>query len=96
MSTSRAGITATCDQPYIYEHLPSPRTKGLFSKNNAMESRNIAQIAVAVCDLLQQQLDSIVDRKLTDLTPEELNAYKKRKSEIEELHAELRRLASPM
>jgi hypothetical protein len=42
---------------------------------------------------LQLQLDSIMGRKLTDFTPDELDAYQKRKSRIAELRSELHQLA---
>jgi hypothetical protein len=58
-----------------------------------MDPSGIAQIALEVCDLLQLQLDSIMGRKLADLTPQEVNAYEKRKSRIAELRFELHRLA---
>jgi hypothetical protein len=61
-----------------------------------MNSKDVAQIAVEVCDLLQMQLDSIISRSLSDFTPEELGAYQKRKSRIEELRSELHRLANPI
>jgi hypothetical protein len=60
-----------------------------------MDPSGIAQIAPEVCDLLQLQLDSIMGRKLTDFTPEELDAYEKRKSRIAELRSELERLGLP-
>ena len=60
-----------------------------------MDPSSITAIAVELCDLLQLQLDSIMSRKLTDFTPDELNAYQKRKSRIAELRAELHRLANP-
>jgi hypothetical protein len=60
-----------------------------------MDPSGIAQIALELCDLLQLQLDSIMRRKLTDFTPEEMNAYQKRKSRIAELLSELHRLANP-
>jgi len=45
---------------------------------------------------MQEQLDSIMGRKLSDFTPEELDAYQKRKSRIGELRSELHRLAYPI
>ena len=60
-----------------------------------MGPSSIAAIALELCDLLQLQLDSIMGRKLTDFTPDELDAYQKRKSRIAELRAELHRLANP-
>ena len=60
-----------------------------------MDPSGIAQIALELCDLLQLQLDSITGRKLTDFTPNELDAYQKRKSRIAELQSELHRLADP-
>jgi hypothetical protein len=59
-----------------------------------MDSSGIAQIALEVCDLLQLQLDSIMGRKLSDFTPEESDAYRKRKSRITELRSELHRIAN--
>ena len=59
-----------------------------------MEPSEIAQIALEVCDLMQLQLDSIMGRKLTDFTPEEVNAYQRRKIRIAELRSELHQLAS--
>jgi hypothetical protein len=61
--------------------------------NCGMDSCEIAQIALEACDLLQQQLDAIKGRKWTDFTPEELEAYEKRKSRIAELRSELQRIA---
>jgi hypothetical protein len=60
-----------------------------------MDPSGIAQIALELCDLLQLQLDSLMRRRLTDFTPEEMNAYQKRKSRIAELLSELHRLANP-
>jgi hypothetical protein len=60
-----------------------------------MDPDSIAPIALELCDLLQLQLDSIMGRKLTDFTPDELDAYQKRKSRIAELRSELHRLANP-
>ncbi|MGA7558624.1 MAG: hypothetical protein WCF61_09060 [Terriglobales bacterium] len=61
-----------------------------------MDPTDVAHIALELCDLLQLQLDSIMGRKLTDFTPDELDAYQKRKSRIAELHSELRRIANPI
>lgn len=58
-----------------------------------MDPKGIDRIAPKLCDLLQLQLDSILNRMLTDLLPEELAAYQERKSRIAELRAELHRLA---
>ena len=60
-----------------------------------MDPSGIAKLALELCDLLQLQLDSIMGCKLADFTPNELDAYQKRKSRIEELRFELRRLANP-
>jgi hypothetical protein len=60
-----------------------------------MDPSSIAAIALELCDLLQLQLDSIMARKLTDFTTDELDAYQKRKSRVAELRSELRRLANP-
>ena len=60
-----------------------------------MDPSEIAQMALELCDLLQLQLDSIMGRKLTDFTPDELDAYQKRKSRIAKLRSELHRLANP-
>jgi len=64
--------------------------------NGCMNSEGVARIAVEICDLMQMQLDSIQRQKLSDFTPEELDAYQKRKSRIEELRSELHRLANPI
>ena len=60
-----------------------------------MDHSSIALIALELLDLLQLQLDSIMGRKLTEFTPDELDAYQKRKSRIAELRSELHRLAYP-
>ncbi len=60
-----------------------------------MDPTDVAHIALELCDLLQLQLDSIMGRKLTDFTPDELDAYQKRKSRSAELQSELHRLADP-
>jgi hypothetical protein len=60
-----------------------------------MNPREIARVSLELCDLLQLQLDSIMGRKLTDFTPDELDAYQKRRSRIAELRSELHRLANP-
>jgi hypothetical protein len=60
-----------------------------------MGPNSIAAIALELCDLLQLQLDSIVRRKLTDFTADELDGYRKRKSRIAELRSDLHRLANP-
>ena len=54
-----------------------------------MDPSSIALIALELLDLLQLQLDSIMGRKLTEFTPDELDAYQKRKSRIAELRSEL-------
>jgi len=59
-----------------------------------MDPSGIAQIAFELCDLLQLQLDSIMGRKLTDFTPDQLDAYQKRKSRIAELRSKLQRIAN--
>jgi hypothetical protein len=60
-----------------------------------MNPSEIARVSLELCDLLQLQLDSIMGRKLTDFTPDELDAYQKRRSRIAELRSELHRLANP-
>jgi hypothetical protein len=60
-----------------------------------MNPSEIARVSLELCDLLQLQLDSIMGRKLTDFTPDELDAYQNRKSRIAELRSELHRLANP-
>jgi hypothetical protein len=60
-----------------------------------MDPSELARVSLELCDLLQLQLDSIMGRKLTDFTPDELDAYQKRKSRIAELRSELHRLANP-
>jgi hypothetical protein len=60
-----------------------------------MDPSNIAAIAVELCDLLQLQLETVMGRRLTNFTPDELGAYQKRKARVEELRSELHRLANP-
>jgi hypothetical protein len=60
-----------------------------------MNPSEVARVSLELCDLLQLQLDSIMGRKLTDFTPDELDAYQKRRSRIAELRSELHRLANP-
>jgi hypothetical protein len=60
-----------------------------------MNPSELARVSLELCDLLQLQLDSIMGRKLTDFTPDELDAYQKRRSRIAELRSELHRLANP-
>ncbi len=60
-----------------------------------MDPTDVAHIALELCDLLHLQLDSILGRQLTDFTPDDLDAYLKRKSRIAELRAELHRFANP-
>jgi len=59
-----------------------------------MKPSEIAQIALEACDLMQQQLDSVLGRKLTDFTPEEVAAYQKRKTRIAELLSRVHELAN--
>ncbi|MFY9647304.1 MAG: hypothetical protein WAK29_19140 [Terriglobales bacterium] len=59
-----------------------------------MDPSGIAQISLELCDLLQWQLNSILDRKFADFTSDQLDAYQKRKSRIEELRYELQRRAN--
>ncbi len=59
-----------------------------------MDPSGIAQISLELCDLLQLQLNSILDRKFADFTSDQLDAYQKRKSRIEELRYELQRRAN--
>jgi hypothetical protein len=60
-----------------------------------MDPGSFDAIALELCDLLQLQLDSIMGRRLTDLTPDELDAYRKRKAHIAELRSELHRFSKP-
>jgi hypothetical protein len=60
-----------------------------------MDANEIAAIALELCDLLQLQLESLMGRRLTEFTPDELDAYQKRKALIEELRSELHRRANP-
>lgn len=62
-------------------------------RGHNMNPSEIARVSLELCDLLQLQLDSIMGRKLTDFTPDELDAYQKRKSRIAELRSELHQLA---
>jgi hypothetical protein len=63
------------------------------SRGHNMNPSEIARVSLELCDLLQLQLDSILGRKSTDFTPDELDAYQKRKSRIAELRSELHQLA---
>ncbi len=54
-----------------------------------MEIAGLDAIARELCELLQQQVESVVGRKFNDFTEEELEAYQARKRRIFELRSEL-------
>jgi hypothetical protein len=64
-------------------------------KCKAEYGMNPSSIADELCDLLQLQLNSIMGRKLTEFTPDELDAYQERKARIAELRTDLHQLAYP-
>src|ERR1035441_3194605 len=47
-----------------------------------MDAAGLDAIARELCDLLQQQVESVVGRKFNDFTEEELEAYQRRKRRI--------------
>ena len=54
-----------------------------------METAGLDAIARELCELLQQQVESVVGRKFNDFTEEELDTYQTRKRRILELRFEL-------
>jgi hypothetical protein len=54
-----------------------------------METAGLDAIARELCELLQQQVESVVGRKFSDFTEEELDTYQTRKRRILELRFEL-------
>jgi hypothetical protein len=61
----------------------------------AMDTAGLDAIARELCELLQQQVESVVGRKFNDFTEEELETYERRKRRILELRAELNKFARP-
>jgi hypothetical protein len=61
-----------------------------------MDPRGIAEISVSLCNLMQAQLDSIMNRWSPELSAEEVEAYQERKLQIAELRCELHRFANPV
>jgi len=60
-----------------------------------MDTAGLDAIARELCELLQQQVESVVGRKFNDFTEEELEAYGRRKRRILELRSELDKFARP-
>jgi hypothetical protein len=60
-----------------------------------MDSAGLETVARELCELLQQQVESVVGRKFNDFTDEELEAYQRRKRRILELRSELDKFARP-
>jgi hypothetical protein len=61
-----------------------------------MDPRGIAEISVSLCNLMQAQLDSIMNRLSTEFSAEDFEAYQERKLQIAELRCELHRFANPV
>jgi len=61
-----------------------------------MEGSDISLIVRELCDLLDQQMETLRQRKLDDLTHTELHEYEKRKARIAELRVELGKRARPI
>ena len=60
-----------------------------------MDAAGLDAIVRELCELLQQQVESVVGRKFNDFTEEELEAYGRRKRRILELRSELDKFARP-
>jgi hypothetical protein len=60
-----------------------------------MDTSGLNAIARELCELLQQQVESVVGRKFNDFTGEELEAYERRKRRILELRSELNKFVRP-
>jgi hypothetical protein len=60
-----------------------------------MDTAGLDAIARELCELLQQQVESVVGRKFNDFTEEELEAYERRKRRIVELRLELNKFVKP-
>jgi hypothetical protein len=60
-----------------------------------MDAAGLDAIARELCELLQQQVESVVGRKFNDFTEEELDTYQTRKRRILELRFELDKFVRP-
>ncbi len=60
-----------------------------------MDIARLDAIARELCELLQQQVESVADRKFNDFPKQELEAYRARKRRIIELRRELGEFARP-
>ncbi|MGA7695553.1 MAG: hypothetical protein WCA76_11020 [Candidatus Sulfotelmatobacter sp.] len=60
-----------------------------------MKTAGLDAIARELCELLQQQVESVVGRKFNDFTEEELDTYQTRKRRILELRFELDKFVRP-
>jgi len=61
-----------------------------------MDTAGLDAIARELCELLQQQVESVVGRKFNDFTNGELDAYQRQKQRILELRSELNKFVRPM
>jgi hypothetical protein len=60
-----------------------------------MDAAGLDAIARELCELLQQQVESVVGRKFNDFSEQELEAYAVRKRRILELRSELDKFVRP-
>jgi len=60
-----------------------------------MDTAGLDAIARELCELLQQQVESVAGRKFDDFTEEELEAYQSRKRRSLELRSELNKFVRP-
>lgn len=64
-----------------------------YTRNMAYEG--LDAIARELCDLLQEQIETVAGREFNCFTDEELSAYRQRKARILELRAELDKFVKP-
>jgi len=60
-----------------------------------MDLTGLDEIARELTELLQAQMETILGRKFSDLTEEEVASYERRKARILELRSELGKFARP-
>jgi hypothetical protein len=60
--------------------------------NESAPQRNVSRIAKELCQLYQQQIDTLQEGTLTDLAEGELKQYSERKRKTTELQATLKTL----
>jgi hypothetical protein len=63
--------------------------------DKSIDAAGLDAIAKELCQLLQEQIETITARKFNDLTDAELDAYGKRKARILELRSELQKFVRP-